>query len=142
MKLSEHFTLEELTSSATARRYNIPNNPTPEVVEKLRSLCLKVLEPLRQRYGKPVIVSSGYRSVNLNIKVGGVSTSQHIYGEAADIRSVSDSKEDNKEIFDILKQMIRDEEICVGQLINEYDYNWVHVSLPNKKHKNEIIAVV
>lgn len=139
MKITEHFTLEELTKSATAKRLGINNSPTPEALKKLESLCVLILEPIREKYGKPIVVTSGYRSVNLNIRVGGVNTSQHIYGEAADIRSLSDSKEDNKELFILIHKMISAGEIVVGQLINENDYDWIHISLPTKKHLNEVL---
>ena len=90
MKLSENFTLEELIHSNTAERMGIDNVPKDEkVVENLRSLCLEVLQPLRDYVGAPVHINSGYRCPELNMTVGGVKNSQHCRGEAADIRIVS-----------------------------------------------------
>ena len=79
------FTLEELTRSDTAARRGIRNVPDAEAADNLRNLCERVLQPLRDAYGKPVRVGSGYRSPELNRAVGGVAASQHVKGEAADI---------------------------------------------------------
>ncbi|MBQ6653149.1 MAG: peptidase M15 [Prevotella sp.] len=83
-QLSEHFRLREFIDSGTARRLNIDNTPEPVHVERLRQLCLHVLEPLRRRFGV-IRVTSGYRCPRLNEAVGGVRGSQHLLGEAADI---------------------------------------------------------
>ena len=85
MQLSEHFTLSEFTRSATASARGIDNTPSPEAIDNLRALCREVLEPLRRQLDRPVVISSGYRSPKLNKLVGGVRTSQHMTGEAADI---------------------------------------------------------
>lgn len=86
MKLTPHFTLQELTHSDTARQQGIDNSPNATAVENLQNLCQQVLEPLRQHLGIPVVISSGYRSPRLNQAVGGAPGSQHLTGEAADIR--------------------------------------------------------
>lgn len=85
MKLSEHFSLSEFEHSVTAIRCNIDNSVPSELIPHLRNLCERVLEPLRQHVGEPVIISSGYRCQELNRRVGGASNSQHLTGEAADI---------------------------------------------------------
>lgn len=139
MKLSKNFTLEELTHSSTADKYGIKNVPNEEERENLMLLCETVLQPIRERYGKPITVSSGFRNAKLNKLVKGSATSQHVKGEAADIHSQSDSVKDNKKLFDLIKQMIDKDEIIVGQLIDEYNYNWVHVSLPRKNKQNNMI---
>lgn len=136
-----NFTVNELCKSATALRKGIDNTPPKSVEANLNKLINNVLQPIRDAYGKPIIVDSGYRCPRLNDLVKGSKTSQHLTGEAADIRSTSDSIKDNKELFDVIKTLIKEKKIEVGQLINEYNYNWVHVSLPNKKHKNEILAI-
>ena len=141
MKLTDNFTLEELIKSSTATKLNIDNNPTEEITSNLLELSTKILQPIRNVYGKPIVISSGYRCTKLNKAVGGVSTSQHCKGEAADIRTISDSIADNKGLFDLIKKMINNKQIEVGQLIDEYNYNWIHISLPNKKHKNEVLHV-
>ena len=91
MKLSKNFTFEELCRSATAERHGIRNWPAAgdeihRVKENLSSLCLEVLQPLREYVGKPIIVNSGYRTKEVNRLVGGVKNSQHLTGEAADLR--------------------------------------------------------
>ena len=91
MRLSKNFTMEELCRSATAERHGIRNWPATEdeehkVRENLRYLCFDVLQPLREYVGKPIVVNSGYRSKKVNRLVGGVKNSQHLTGEAADLR--------------------------------------------------------
>ena len=91
MKLSKNFTMEELCRSATAERHGLRNWPAAgdeecRVRENLRSLCIDVLQPLREHVGKPIVVNSGYRSKEVNRLVGGVKNSQHLAGEAADLR--------------------------------------------------------
>ena len=85
MKLSEHFELNEFTRSATADRLHIDNSIPEELIPNLKNLCQQVLEPLREHFGIPIVVSSGYRCPALNRAVGGVSNSQHLTGEATDI---------------------------------------------------------
>jgi zinc D-Ala-D-Ala carboxypeptidase len=85
MRLSENFTLAEFTKSQTAIRNGIPNDPTTEHLEAMKVLCEFILEPLRAHFGRPVRLSSGYRSTRLNRAVGGSTTSQHSKGEAADL---------------------------------------------------------
>lgn len=82
---SEFFTLRELTKSSTASRYHIDNTPSDDIVRNLQYGVNMVLDPLRRLYGKPIVITSGYRSPELNKKVGGVSNSWHTQGNAADI---------------------------------------------------------
>lgn len=84
MKLSPHFTLAELTASQTASRRGWRNDPAPSEVAALRTLCERVLEPARAYFGKPVVITSGYRAPRLNKLIGGAPTSQHTVGQAAD----------------------------------------------------------
>lgn len=83
-QLSKHFKLSEFTRSATAMRLGIDNTPDPDSIEALQNLCIHVLEPLRERFGV-IRITSGYRCLKLNMAVGGSRTSQHLFGEAADI---------------------------------------------------------
>ena len=124
MKLTKNFSLEEMYRSDTAQRCGIDNKPqTEEVVENLRALCLEVLQPLRDHLGKPVVVSSGYRCKDLNKKVGGVENSQHLKGEAADIKV-----RDREELIDVMRYIM--DETDFDQLIREKSGSteWVHVS--------------
>lgn len=127
MRLTDNFTLKELTKTNTG----LPNLITDLEIDNLSRLCQKVLQPLRDIYGKPIIVNSGYRSERVNKAVGGVPTSQHRRGEAADV--TAGSREENKKLFEILKTMEFD------QLIT-YDYRFLHVSYTIRKpNRNQII---
>ena len=137
MNLSKHFTLDEMLKSPTAQRLGIDNTPNAEQLENLRDLVEFVLEPLRIHYGRPIIVTSGFRCAKLNKAVGGSATSQHVKGEAVDIRSVSDRRDDNKELFDMIREM----GLPFDQLINEYDYDWVHVSYSPRNRRQVLRAV-
>lgn len=142
MNLSKNFTYEELVNSPTAQRLKINNTPNKQQEDSLKKLANDILQPIREKYGKPIIVTSGFRCTKLNNAVGGAKSSQHCKGEAADIRSVSDSIQDNKELFNLILNMINKGEIKVGQLIDEYGYNWVHVSLPRVgKVNNQILHI-
>ena len=99
----KYFTIKELISSSTATQHNINNTPTKEIEENLKALVDNILDPLREAYGKPIIVNSGFRCEKLNNLVGGSRTSQHRTGHAADIKSVSDSKSGNTKM--LKKQM-------------------------------------
>lgn len=138
-KLSENFSLEEMIASDTAKIRKIDNTPTPAAKVKLERLCKEILQPIRDKYGHAITVTSGYRSPKLNAAVGGVKNSQHLTGEAADIKCTATSK---ATLFNLIKSMIASKEIKVGQLIWEYgtkkEPNWIHVSLPYKK-TNQII---
>ena len=123
MKLSANFSLNEVTKSETATRNGIPNTASQEVIEKLQALVNNVLQPLRTKFG-PVIVTSGYRSPEVNKSVGGSSTSHHCFGYAADFEVLG---MDNRE----LALYIRDN-LKYTQLILEFyddgipDSGWVH----------------
>lgn len=120
----KYFTIRELTRSVTASNKGIDNTPDETVKGNLAALVEKILDPLRERWGAPIIVSSGYRCPKLNRAVGGAKTSQHMKGQAVDIRTVSDTVEDNKKLFNLIIKM----GLPFDQLINEYNYNWIHVS--------------
>lgn len=117
----KHFTLAELTYSDTAQARGINNQPNRAQSDSLVALTENVLDPLRERYGRPIQVNSGFRGSALNRAVGGAATSQHLKGEAADI--TVGSRSGNKQLFDIIRK-----ELDFDQLINEQNYSWVHVS--------------
>lgn len=120
----KYFTLEELVSSPTAKRFGIDNTPSESIKYALLELVKNVLDPLREEWGAPIIVTSGYRCVQLNAKVGGARSSQHVYGQAADIRTLSDRPSDNKKLRDLLIEL----NLPYDQLIDEYGCDWIHVS--------------
>lgn len=131
MKLSKNFTLNELTHSSTAKANKVDNVPDRWELDNLKKLCNEVLQPIRDKWGDSIFVNSGFRNPIVNRLVKGSSTSQHMKGEAADI--TVGSKSGNKKLFDMIVQMIENEEITVGQLIDEKDYTWLHISLPYKR---------
>lgn len=139
MKLSEHFSLEEMTKSQTAVRKGIDNTPPPEVVQNLKELCENVLEKIRIHFGRPVVVNSGYRGPKLNRTIGGAKKSQHLAGQAADIEIPG---VDNSVLF----CWIRDN-IVFDQLILEFhkkgvpDSGWVHVSWNSKGNRKQAITI-
>lgn len=106
-----NFTIAELTKSATAKRLSIDNTPTLEIKNNLNRLIKEVLQPIRDKWKQPIIVTSGYRSERLNKAIGGALNSDHRFGCAADIKTVSDTREDNKRLFDLIVQMSKDKEI-------------------------------
>lgn len=127
----KYFTINELTKSATASRRGIDNTPSSTIKANLTELVDNILDPLREAWGSPIIVTSGYRCQQLNKAVGGAKSSQHVYGQAADIRTVSDKPSDNKKLFDLILKL----NLPYDQLIDEYGYNWIHVSYSPRNRK-------
>ena len=122
--MSKYFSLSELTHSGTALRLGIPNDPTDEQIQDLNRL-MDYLDEGREEYGQPIIITSGFRSPRLNRAVGGATTSQHVKGQAADIRPA--------QITDIgrLFRLIRAHG-GFDQLIDEHPAGrapWIHVSI-------------
>ena len=137
---TKNFSYDELIASATAKRLGLDNTPSPEEKEKLRKLAEDILQPIRDRWRSPIVVNSAYRSEAVNKAVGGVPNSQHRLGEAADIKV--GGKDRNKKLFKAIYNMISKGEIKVGQLIDEYNYQWIHVSLPRtNKPNNQILHI-
>ena len=139
MKLTEHFTLEELIHSNTADRLHINNTANKKQISELKRLCETVLEPIRIKYNQPIIVTSGYRCPKLNAAINGASNSQHVTCTAADIKPKYGSV---KNLFDFIVDMIDNDEIEVRQLIDEYNYSWIHISINDRYHgyrKNQIL---
>lgn len=118
----KYFTIEELALSTVAAERGIPNVPGENEREALEVLVLALLDPLRELWGKPIYVNSGYRSPALNKAVGGVANSQHMKGQAADI--TTGNAESNRKLF----ALIRDGGFDFDQLIDEADGTWIHVS--------------
>lgn len=139
MNLSKNFTLEELIRSATAIRLGLDNQPSAVQITNLTRLVTDVLQPLRDAWKQPIVVSSGFRCPVLNKVVGGVANSQHLVGEAVDIHTLGDAPADNQALFATAVCLVRDGIIEVGQLIDEYGYNWIHISLPNQTYRNQVL---
>ena len=142
MKLSKNFTYEELCHSGVAERKGLRNRPKTKeeervVIENLKALCMEVLQPLRDYLEKPVVISSGYRSEEVNRMVGGVKGSQHLKGEAADIHV-----ENTEHLLKMMHFIM--EETDFDQLIwekNKAGTQWVHVSFRrNGVNKHQVLS--
>lgn len=133
----KYFTMSELTSSPTARRKGIDNTPNGVQRAALTALVTNILDPLREAYGKPIVVTSGFRCPRLNRAVGGVAKSQHMKGEAADIRTLSDRPSDNRKLFDLIIKL----GLPYDQCIDEYGYNWIHVSYTSHGNRRQILHI-
>lgn len=130
----KYFTIKELCRSNVAQTKKIENTPNVEQTKALTALVGNVLDPLRELFGKPILVSSGFRSHELNRSVGGASSSQHMKGEAADI--YTGTKEGNKELFELIKK-----ELPFDQLIDEKDFSWVHVSFREGHNRKQTLKL-
>lgn len=129
----KYFTIEELTRSTTATARGINNTPTPEIKANLERLVDKVLDGLREIYGKPITVNSGYRCPELNKAVGGSKTSDHMNGFSVDI--TASSKKENAILFQIIKDNFDFDQLIWEKGNSEYP-DWVHVSYnPNRLRK-------
>lgn len=128
-----YFSDEELTRSDTARRNNIDNTPSADIWKKLHALRDNILNPIREQYGKPIYVTSGYRCPRVNSLVGGATSSQHMVGEAADIDTRS--RAENKKIFELIVRQGK-----FDQLIWEGNGEWIHVSYSTNRHRGQILS--
>jgi len=138
MKLTENFSLNELTKSQTAERKGIDNTPSTEHQENLKSLCEMILQPIRDHFGQVVSVSSGYRSPELCVAIGSSTQSQHAKGQASDFEIFGVS---NKELADYI-----DENLDYDQLILEYwkgedepNSGWVHCSFNTQGNRKQYL---
>ena len=131
----KYFTINELTNSSTAKIKKIDNTPTPGIRQNLENLINKVLDPLREAYGKPIRVNSGYRSPALNKALKGAKNSHHMLGMAADI--TAGSKAENKKLF----RIVQDLGLPFTQLIDEKNFSWVHVSYDPNNVKRQILKL-
>ena len=134
MKLSKNFVLSELTKSNTAKRLGIKNEPTKEHMDNLQVLVRDLIQPIRDGIG-PIRVSSGYRNPELNRAIGGSRKSQHCKGEALDLQFWEMGQMNNKAIYDwVLKSGIE-----FDQMINEFDFAWIHISLKSKDNRKQVL---
>lgn len=137
MQLTEHFTLEEMFYSETAIRKNIDNTPSQEVIDNLKLLCENVLEPLRAILGAPIRVNSGYRSILVNKAVGGVSSSQHCLGMAADTVALGFTIQN---YYQKVKELVKGGQLDIDQIIYEYAA-WVHISYNQTNNRKEFLYI-
>ena len=134
MKLSKNFALSEITHSNTAKRLGIENEPTEKHLQNMQHLVDNLIQPLRDSIG-PIRISSGYRSPSLNRAIGGSSRSQHSKAEALDLQFWSEGKMNNKVIYD----WILDSGLEFDQMINEFDFSWIHISLKKNSNRKQVL---
>jgi len=137
MELSKSFTLNELTKSQEATRLGIDNTPSEDHIENLKILCENILQPIRDFYGMPVSVSSGYRSAALCEAIGSSSKSQHTKGQAADFEIFGIP---NKELADFVVQNL-DYDQCILEFWNPNEPNsgWVHCSYNSAGNRKQYL---
>ena len=140
MKLSANFELAELIKSQVAERKGIPNNPSPDQIDNLKSLCINVLQPIRSEFDKPVIISSGFRSAELCIAIGSKPTSQHAEGKAADLEIPG---VDNMELAMWIKNNLNfDQLILEFYKDGEPNSGWIHVSWNGDNNRNQTLRAM
>lgn len=137
MKLTENFSLHEMTYSVTAVKRGLSNNPTPEHLENLKTLCEKVLEPVRKLMDCPIKITSGYRSGQLNAYIGGAASSQHMFGQAVDI----DLGEKNAELYNAIVSNLEFDQI-IWEFGSDNNPEWVHVSYAEGKNRKKCLKAV
>ena len=138
LNLTKKFTLNELCKSDTARRLRIKNAPSPADIERLKALCEKVLQPLRDYLGEPVVISSGYRCPSLNFTIGGANNSQHMKGEAADIKC--NGYLHAKKIYTWIIDNLEFDQVILENTIGKV--YWVHVSYcASRKNRQQALVI-
>ena len=134
MQLTKNFKLSEFTDSDTATAKGIDNTPTDEHLENIKFVA-EQLQLIRNTYKQPINISSGYRCEELNTEVNGSKSSQHMQGLAVDINQGSRTK--NHNLFLIVKRMMK-VGLKVHQLIDEQNFNWIHIGFKQDNPRGEI----
>ena len=139
----KYFSMGELCQSNVADLKGIPNHANTYQRMNLEKLILRVLDPIRSLYGKPIYVNSGFRSERLNELVGGAKNSQHLQGEAADI--TAGNPKENKKLWDVIMFLFQEGDIEFDQLINEKPINgepsWIHISYNEDNNRCQVLTI-
>ena len=143
MQLSEHLSLAEVTKSDTAKRRGVSNMPTEAHIANFKLLAENIFEPIRNHFGKPIFISSGYRSAELNKAIGGAASSQHCQGEAIDIdMDGRPGGVTNKMVFDFIKDNLNFDQL-IWEFGTDTNPDWVHVSYESTgKQRKQILKAV
>ena len=142
MKISTHLSLSEVTRSDSAKRHGIDNTPTAEHLENFKLLADKVFEPIREHFGVPIFISSGYRSKALNSFIGGSASSQHCKGQAIDIDMDGGNGEvTNRMVFDFIKTKL-DFDQLIWEFGTDFNPDWVHVSFVKSGNRKQKLKAV
>ena len=134
----KYFSVSELTASATAQREGIDNRPPKYAYHLLHVLVDQLLDPIREAWGEPIVVSSGYRCKELNTLVGGAQHSHHLLGCAADL--IAGNRDDHHRLFCMIVQMQQTGQIRFTQLIWEGGGRWIHISYVPSDLKCQVIG--
>lgn len=134
--ISRHITYKEATGSPTARRLKIDNTPNAQELEAMKLLAESVFEPVREHFNKPILVTSFFRSKALNKAVGGSATSQHMLGEAMDIKATKGFT--NKDIFEFIKNNLDFDQV-IWEFGSANEPAWVHVSYRKNKNRKQAL---
>tara|TARA_Y100000588_G_C14231612_1_gene915547 strand:- start:1224 stop:1703 length:480 start_codon:yes stop_codon:yes gene_type:complete len=138
-KISKNFSMREMTKSRLAIRYKIKNQPNEEQRQCLYDLVLKVLQPLRDAFGCPVAINSGFRCLELNRKLGSKDTSQHVLGQAADIEVPG---RDNHDTATWISQNLNFDKLILEHYHEASPRSgWIHVSYNNKQCRREMLTI-
>lgn len=142
MKISKHLSLAEVIRSEAAKRKGISNMPTKQHLDNFVALAENVFEKVREHFGVPIYISSGYRSAELNFVIGGAVNSQHSTGEAIDIdMDGSDSNVTNADIYNYIKDNL-DYDQLIWEFGTDKNPDWVHVSYSKKKNRKQRLKAV
>ena len=140
MKLSKYVSLSEVTKSDTASRRGISNEPTPEHLENLKTICTEVFDKVREHFGVPIYISSGYRSAALNKAIGGSSTSDHNLGRALDLdQDFRSNGITNMDVFKFIKDNLEFDQL-IYEFGNSKNPDWVHVGYRNGENRKQILV--
>ena len=134
MRLSKNFTRQEIERSNTAKRLGISNEMSEKHLANMTKLLDNIIQPLRESLG-PIRISSGYRGQDLNRAIGGSRKSQHCKGQALDIQFWQDGKMMNELVY----EWILDSGLEFDQMINEFDFSWIHISLVGVDNRNQVL---
>jgi len=141
MQISKHLSLGEVSRSETAKRKGISNTPSGEHLENFKKLAENIFEPIREHFGVPIHISSGYRSKELNSAIGGSLSSQHCQGEAIDI-DMDGTSITNAQIFNYIKDNLNFDQL-IWEFGTDSNPDWVHVSYESTgKQRKQILKAV
>jgi zinc D-Ala-D-Ala carboxypeptidase len=142
MKLSNYVSLAEVTRSDTAKRKGIDNSPTPEHLENLKTISAEVFDKVREHFGVPIFISSGYRSAALNKAIGGSTSSDHSHGRALDLdQDGHGNGVTNADVFNFIKNNLEFDQL-IWEFGSSQNPDWVHVGYRKGANRKQILRAV
>jgi len=141
VKLSNYVSLAEVTKSDTAKRKGIDNTPTAEHLENLKTICVEVFDKVREHFGVPIYISSGYRSAALNKAIGGSKTSDHNLGRALDLdQDFRGNGVTNMQVFEFIKDNLEFDQLIAEFQRADGDFEWIHVGYRKGANRKQILV--